>query len=150
MCQWFFSKKSIVTGFDVVELLTSVSPRRYYNYVLELIASEQYSLPYYKMCCLECTKIALWPLLYITEEWCENKVKGQVNFFVSCVIDQPICHITMFKYIEYCCFFQFITRFIVLQKVFTIYYNNKNFFWSKLIVSKANCFTCNEKLATNY
>ena len=125
---WQWWQESIATGFIVIELLTYVSPSRYYDYVLELIASEQSSLSYYKMGHLECIEIALWPLLYIKEEWCESKVMGQVSFFVSCVIDQPICHTAMFKCIEYYCLCQSTTLLIVLLMVFTVYYNEKNFF----------------------
>ena len=43
---------------------------------------KKYSLPYYKICNLECIEIGLWPSLHINEEWCETKVKGQVSFAV--------------------------------------------------------------------
>ena len=52
-----------------------------YDYVLELLASKIFSLTYYKICRLECTEMAIWPLLYIKEEWCESKVGGQVYLF---------------------------------------------------------------------
>ena len=81
-----FSKMGIVNGFVVVELLTSVSLSWYYYYVLELIVSEQYSLSYYNMCRLEYIEIVLWSLLYIKDEWYENKVKGQVSF---------LCHVLL-------------------------------------------------------
>ena len=51
---------------------------RYYDYVLELLASDIFTLPYYKVCRLECIEMAIWPLLYIKEEWCESKLGGQV------------------------------------------------------------------------
>ena len=50
--------------------------------MLELIASEQHSLPYYKIWNLENIEIALKLLLYLKKEWCESKVKGQVSFLV--------------------------------------------------------------------
>ena len=54
---------------------------RCYDYVLELLVSNIFSLTYYKICRLECIEMAIWPLLYIKEEWCESKVGGQVYLF---------------------------------------------------------------------
>ena len=39
------------------------------------------TIPYYKVCKLECVEIAIWPLLYLKEEWCESNVKGHVSIF---------------------------------------------------------------------
>ena len=59
---------------------------RLYDYVLGLLATDTFTLPYYKVCKLECVEIAIWPLLYLKEEWCENNVKGHVSLFIYVLI----------------------------------------------------------------
>ena len=50
----------------------------YYSYALELIAQDKMQLPFYEYTRLECIEMAIWPLLYIHEKWCECNISGQV------------------------------------------------------------------------
>ena len=50
----------------------------YYNYALQLIAQGKLDLRYYEFGKLQCIEMAIWPLLYTDEKWCESNISGQV------------------------------------------------------------------------
>ena len=58
----------------------------------ELLAQERTTLCYYEYCKLECVEMAIWPLLYLKEEWCESNISGQVYTltFLPLVVTQSI------------------------------------------------------------
>ena len=64
---------------SVNDLLSCYS--HYYTYVLELLAKDKMELQYYEFCKLQCIEIAIWPLLYIKEQWCESNISGHVRKF---------------------------------------------------------------------
>ena len=66
-----------------IKFLTTVDNVLFF---LGLLATDTFTLPYYKVCKLECVEIAIWPLLYLKEEWCENNVKGHVSLFIYVLI----------------------------------------------------------------
>ena len=68
--------------------MISISPLfffygHYYSYALELIAQDKMQLPFYEYPRLQCIEMAIWPLLYINEKWCESTISGQV--YILCV-----------------------------------------------------------------
>ena len=50
----------------------------YYSYALELIAQNKLRLQFYEYSSLQCIEMAIWPLLYLKESWCETNISGQV------------------------------------------------------------------------
>ena len=50
----------------------------YYSYALELIAQNKLRLQFYEYSSLQCIEMAIWPLLYLKESWCESNISGQV------------------------------------------------------------------------
>ena len=50
----------------------------YYCYALELIAENKLRLQFYEYSSLQCIEMAIWPLLYLKESWCESNISGQV------------------------------------------------------------------------
>ena len=51
---------------------------------MQLIAEQKTDLPYYEYSRLQCIEMAIWPLLYVKEKWCESNISGQV-YALSCV-----------------------------------------------------------------
>ena len=50
----------------------------YYSYALELIAQDKMFFKFYEHFRLQCIEMAIWPLLYLHEKWCESNISGQV------------------------------------------------------------------------
>ena len=74
---------------------------------ITLDKSDTLTLLYYKVCKLECVEIAIWPLLYLKEEWCESNVKGHVSAFKYVLIDsfwkKKIVKLFRLSAVQTCC-----------------------------------------------
>ena len=57
-------------------LLSNEHYARFYTFALESLAMNIESFPYYKLFCLKYIEIAIWPLLYIKNEFCESGITG--------------------------------------------------------------------------
>ena len=59
---------------------TALLNNRHYNIyldkVLEMLASDQRQNPYYSAFRLPYVEIAIWPCLYLKDEWCESAIRG--------------------------------------------------------------------------
>ena len=49
-----------------------------YSYALELIAQNKLHLQFYEYSSLQCIEMAIWPLLYVKENWYESNISGQL------------------------------------------------------------------------
>lgn len=61
---------------DFAELMASPHYNEFYSLALELLASGEKNLPYYKFFRNQYIEIAIWPLLYVKPEWCESAIEG--------------------------------------------------------------------------
>ena len=46
----------------------------YFDKVLEMLADEKRQIPYYSAFRLSYVEIAIWPCLYLKDEWCESAI----------------------------------------------------------------------------
>lgn len=47
-----------------------------YTVALRLLAAEKFKMPYFKASSLSGLVTAIWPLLYIKDNWCESATEG--------------------------------------------------------------------------
>jgi len=71
--------REIVSSLYKILLENSQHYNEYYTLVLEMLACDSDTVPYYKAFSFECIEVAIWPLLYVKEEWCESAISGHAS-----------------------------------------------------------------------